>query len=83
MLNPTLERLDEADPHQQKAGVTPTLVMRITWSSYAIALVLTFIFQIVIRLADCAAFVPCAISLGKAVPWSVFWPFYWMFYLNG
>ena len=83
MLNPTLERPDSADAGQQSAEAPPTRVMRIIWSCYAIVLVLTFIFQIIVRSKDCTGLAQCAISLGKAVPWSVFWPFYWMFYLNG
>jgi hypothetical protein len=81
MLNQTTERYEPVDPSEMTAG-TPTRVMRAIWSFYAIGLVLTFILQLVIRLNECTGLGACGISLMKAVPWSVLWPFYWMFYFN-
>ncbi|MFL5003036.1 MAG: hypothetical protein ACJ8E1_13630 [Xanthobacteraceae bacterium] len=78
-----LEKPDAAHPQRQRAEVVAQRVMSVVWGSYAVMAVVTLMFQIVIRLQECVGPKACAVSLAKAVPWSVGWPFYWAFYLNG
>jgi hypothetical protein len=49
----------------------------IVWAYSGIGLV-TFGFQIAIRLQQCAGPTDCAASLLKAVIWSIIWPAYWV-----
>ena len=83
MLKRTFEKPDSAHPQQMLAEMRARFVMLVIWSCYVITAVLTFGFQVVIRLEACSGTVQCGISLAKAVPWSVLWPFYWVYYLNG
>jgi hypothetical protein len=78
-----LEKPDAAHPQRQRAELVAQRVMLGIWGSYAAIAVATLVFQIVIRLQECAGTTACAVSLAKAVPWSVAWPFYWVFYLHG
>jgi hypothetical protein len=82
-LDLPLEKPDTAHPQRQRAELVAQRVMLGIWGCYAISAVATLVFQIVIRLQECVGPSACAVSLAKAVPWSVAWPFYWVFYLNG
>jgi hypothetical protein len=82
-LDRPLEKPDSAHPQRQRAEATAQRVMFIVWGSYAVLAVVTLVFQVVIRLQECSGVAGCAVSLGKALPWSVLWPFFWVFYLNG
>ena len=83
MLNRLLEKPDSAHPQQLRAEARAQLIMRTIWGCYAAALLLTFVFQVFIRMQECMGPFACTVSLAKAVPWSILWPFYWIFYLNG
>jgi len=83
MLNRPLEKPDYAHPQRQQAEARAHAIMRLIWGSYAIAICLTLVFQVFIRLAECEGSKACAVSLAKAVAWSVGWPFYWAYYLIG
>jgi hypothetical protein len=82
-LDRPLEKPDAAHPQRQRAEVVAQRVMSVVWASYAVMALVTLVFQIVIRLEECSGTKACAVSLAKAVLWSVAWPFYWVFYLNG
>jgi hypothetical protein len=82
MLNRPLEQPDSAHPQRQQAEARAQLIMSLVWGSYLVVLLITLVFQIIIRLNECAGFASCATSLGKAVLWSMAWPFYWVFFLN-
>jgi hypothetical protein len=45
--------------------------------TYAILAALTFLFQIFVRIPQCASTGGCAISLGKGLLWSIVWPAGW------
>jgi hypothetical protein len=83
MLKRTFEKPDSAHPQQMLEEARARFIMRTIWSGYAVAMALTFAFQIVIRLDACSGSAQCGISLAKAVPWSILLPFYWVFYVNG
>jgi hypothetical protein len=51
--------------------------------AYGVIGVLTFLFQVWIRLAQCEGAANCALSLAKGVVWSTIWPAYWIVYLAG
>ena len=51
--------------------------------AYAIVAVLTFIFQMFVRIPQCADTGGCAISVGKGLLWSIAWPAGWAVYLKG
>jgi len=78
-----LENPDAAHPQRQQAEATARRVMSLIWGSYGVLAAATLVFQTVIRLQECTGLAACTVSLVKAVPWSVAWPFYWVFYLNG
>jgi len=82
MLNRPLEKPDSAHPQQLQAEARARLIMRAVWGGYVVAGLLTLFFQIIIRLQECVGLPACAASLGKAVFWSIVWPFYWVFYFN-
>jgi hypothetical protein len=82
-LDRPLEKPDAAHPQRQRAELVAQRVMLGIWGSYAVMAVATLVFQFVIRLQECSGTKACAVSLAKAVPWSVAWPFYWVYYLNG
>ena len=48
---------------------------------YALAALLTLIFQVYVRSSQCAP--DCALSYAKAVVWSSIWPASWVVYLAG
>ena len=48
---------------------------------YALAALLTLIFQVYVRSPQCAP--DCALSYAKAVVWSSIWPASWVVYLAG
>ena len=50
---------------------------------YALAGVLTLLFQIWVRWDQCTGTVGCGVSFAKAVVWSVIWPLSWVVYLAG
>ena len=51
--------------------------------AYAIVAVLTLIFQIIVRVQQCAGTGSCVISFAKGFAWSVIWPAAWVAYLKG
>jgi hypothetical protein len=50
---------------------------------YAVIAALTLIFQIFVRVQQCAHTGGCAISVAKGFAWSVVWPAAWVAYLKG
>jgi hypothetical protein len=50
--------------------------------AYVVGCFLTLLFQAAIRLQDCMAFAPCALTLAKGSFWSLIWPVYWEIYLR-
>ena len=50
---------------------------------YAVAGLLTLVFQTYIRLDQCSGSRACAISIAKGVAWSTIWPAYWPVYAAG
>ena len=50
---------------------------------YAVIAALTLIFQIIVRVQQCAHTGGCAISVAKGFVWSVVWPAAWVAYLKG
>ena len=83
MLDRMLQQPEFMHPQPRRTGPWFQVIMRAIWGSYLVAIFLTLVFQLFIRLQNCPAFAACAISLTKAVFWSAAWPFYWIFYLNG
>jgi hypothetical protein len=57
--------------------------MRRILAIYIALAVLTSIFEIYVRLPQCAGVAACTISLGKGVVWSIVWPAGWVVYLKG
>jgi hypothetical protein len=51
--------------------------------AYGVAGLLTFLFQVWVRLAQCEGAANCAVSFAKAVVWSAIWPASWIVYLAG
>jgi hypothetical protein len=51
--------------------------------AYAVIGALTMIFQIIVRVRQCADTGGCAISFAKGFAWSVIWPAGWVAYLKG
>jgi len=45
--------------------------------AYAAFGLLTFLYQLPIRLDHCAGLGRCTLSLVKGIVWSVIWPVYW------
>ena len=56
---------------------------RILVSAYVGIAVLTFLYQIWIRVGQCEGLANCALSFAKGAIWSVIWPAYWVMYLIG
>lgn len=54
---------------------------RMRTALYALAALLTLIFQVYVRSSQCAP--DCALSYAKAVVWSSIWPASWVVYLAG
>ena len=50
--------------------------------TYAVIAALTLIFQIIVRVQQCAHTGGCAISFAKGFAWSVIWPAAWGVYLK-
>jgi hypothetical protein len=50
-------------------------------AAYGAVALLTFLFQIWIRLPQCDGAGPCAFSLLKGLFWALIWPTYWVIYL--
>lgn len=50
-------------------------------AAYGVVALLTFLFQLWIRLPVCEGFGGCALSLLKGLIWSLIWPTYWVIYL--
>jgi hypothetical protein len=66
------ERSESADPVSRYGG----------WiAAYGVVALMTFLFQLWIRLPLCEGVGPCAFSLLKGLVWSVIWPTYWVVYL--
>ena len=59
--------------------INANLILR----AYGIVAVLTLIFQIIVRVQQCAHTGGCAISFAKGFAWSVVWPAAWIAYLKG
>lgn len=51
--------------------------------TYAILAALTFLFQIVVRIPQCAHAGGCTVSIGKGLLWSIVWPAGWAAYVKG
>ena len=60
-----------------------TLNANLILRAYAIIAVLTLIFQVMVRVQQCAQLGGCAISFAKGFAWSVIWPAAWVVYLKG
>jgi hypothetical protein len=56
------------------------MLLKRIWA-YAIAGIITLVFQIWIRAGQCGEH--CALSFAKAVAWAVVWPISWIVYLRG
>lgn len=54
-----------------------TKILKYAAWAYVAAALLTFLFQVYVRLGQCTGFGPCAISLVKGAVWSAVWPIYW------
>ncbi len=50
-------------------------------AAYGVVALLTFLFQLWIRLPVCEGVGGCAVSVLKGLMWSVIWPTYWVVYL--
>lgn len=50
-------------------------------AAYGVVALLTFLFQVWIRLPQCAGAGACAFSLLKGLVWALIWPTYWVIYL--
>ena len=62
----------------------PPLIPRRAWMTLYVGMALfALIFQIWIRLYECAATQNCVLSFVKAMVWSAIWPAYWIVYLAG
>lgn len=50
-------------------------------AAYGVVALLTFLFQLWLRLPVCDGVGGCAVSLFKGLIWSLIWPTYWVVYL--
>ena len=50
-------------------------------AAYGVVALLTFLFQVWIRLPQCEGAGACAFSLLKGLFWGLIWPTYWVIYL--
>jgi len=50
-------------------------------AAYGVVALLTFLFQVWIRLPQCEGAGACAFSLLKGLVWALIWPTYWVIYL--
>jgi hypothetical protein len=66
---------------EMAAAMTDVRAGRGRTALYALAALLTLIFQVYVRSSQCAP--DCALSYAKAVVWSSIWPASWIVYLAG
>ena len=52
-------------------------------ADYAVMAVITLLFQLWVRVGQCAGIENCGLSLAKGVIWSAIWPASWIVYLAG
>ena len=50
-------------------------------AAYGAVALLTFLFQVWVRLPQCEGAGACAFSLAKGLFWGLIWPTYWVIYL--
>jgi hypothetical protein len=82
-MTESLDKPDEAHKRQMFAESRARIAMQAFWIFYIAAAVITFAFQLSVRLNSCTEAFSCGLQAGKALVWCFFWPFYWMFYTNG
>lgn len=83
LMADSLNKPDEAHLRQKAAETKARIVMHTIWTLYAIAGVLTLLFQLSYVQDQCTSIHGCGIGIVKAIIWTFLWPFYWMYYSNG